>query len=41
MKLLLAAGAALLLVGCGLRHNRSEHVELILNPFPARSGHDL
>ena len=34
MKLLLAAGAALLLVGCGLRHNRSEHVELILNPSP-------
>jgi len=34
MKHLLAAGAALLLVGCGLHHNRSEHVELILNPAP-------
>jgi len=34
MKNLLAAGAALLLVGCGLHHNRSEHVELILNPSP-------
>jgi hypothetical protein len=34
MKHLLAAGAALLLVGCDLHHNRSEHVELILNPSP-------
>ena len=34
MKLLLAAGAALLLLGCDLHHNRSEHVELILNPSP-------
>jgi uncharacterized protein YfaS (alpha-2-macroglobulin family) len=34
MKLLFAAGAALLLLGCDLHHNRSEHVELILNPSP-------
>ena len=34
MKRLLAAGAALLLVGCDLHPNRSEHVELILNPPP-------
>jgi uncharacterized protein YfaS (alpha-2-macroglobulin family) len=34
MKLLLVAGAALLLVGCDLHPNRSEHVELIFNPSP-------
>src|ERR1035441_7024506 len=34
MKLLLATGAALLLLGCALHPNRSEHVELILNPSP-------
>ncbi len=34
MKNLFAAGAALLLLGCDLHHNRSEHVELILNPSP-------
>ena len=34
MKLLLATGAALLLLGCDLHPNRSEHVELILNPSP-------
>jgi uncharacterized protein YfaS (alpha-2-macroglobulin family) len=34
MKRLFAAGAALLLLGCDLHHNRSEHVELILNPSP-------
>jgi uncharacterized protein YfaS (alpha-2-macroglobulin family) len=34
MKSLFAVGAALLLLGCDLHHNRSEHVELILNPSP-------
>jgi uncharacterized protein YfaS (alpha-2-macroglobulin family) len=34
MKLLLATGAALLLLGCDHHPNRSEHVELILNPSP-------
>ncbi len=34
MKLIYAAGAALLLLGCDLHHNRSDHVELILNPSP-------
>jgi uncharacterized protein YfaS (alpha-2-macroglobulin family) len=35
MKTFFAAGAALLLVGCDFHHDRSEHVELILNPSPA------
>jgi len=34
MKRLFTAGAALLLLGCDLHHNRSEHVELLLNPSP-------
>jgi uncharacterized protein YfaS (alpha-2-macroglobulin family) len=34
MKLLFAAGSALLLLGCDLHPDRSEHVELILNPSP-------
>jgi uncharacterized protein YfaS (alpha-2-macroglobulin family) len=34
MKRLFAAGAALLLLGCDLHHNRSQNVELILNPSP-------